>query len=128
MNIVENLMKKYGELLGRLDWISGLSPESCPGGLPASDREWRDLVNRIEAETARRSDSSDLPDKSDVRPLLDPYGIATATPETAANTLICLVHQATYLLRRQLKHLERTFLDEGGFTERLYRQRRGRRG
>lgn len=277
MNIVKNLMKKYGELLGRLDWISGLSPESCPGGLPASDREWRDLVNRIvlevrsfqremvemenppapgggllpehggyrkllgfqvativydgsrifcdrfvpkrsrthdqmvqaarsgrqniaegsmasatskktelkltnvakasleellldfedylrqeklpqwtkdspaamavrrryqgypagwfedvareiEAETARRSDLSDSSDKSDARPLLDPYGLATATPETAANTLICLIHQATYLLRRQLQNLEQTFLDQGGFTERLYRQRRGRRG
>jgi four helix bundle suffix protein len=41
----------------------------------------------------------------------------------AANTLICLIHQANYLLDQQLKRLERQFLDEGGFTERLYRAR-----
>jgi four helix bundle suffix protein len=60
-----------------------------------------------------RSDSSDLSDKSDW----------SDNPEVAANTLICLIHQATYLLRRQLEGLERQFLSEGGFTERLYRER-----
>jgi four helix bundle suffix protein len=44
-------------------------------------------------------------------------------PEVAANTLICLIHQATYLLRRQMEALEQTFLQEGGFTEKLYRAR-----
>ena len=44
-------------------------------------------------------------------------------PETAANTIICLICQATYLLDRQLKALEQQFLEEGGFTERLYQQR-----
>lgn len=46
------------------------------------------------------------------------------SPETAANTLICLIHQATYLLDQQLRALERRFLDDGGFTETLYRARR----
>jgi len=41
----------------------------------------------------------------------------------AANTAICLIHQANYLLDRQLGQLEKQFLDEGGFTERLYRER-----
>ncbi|MBU4453263.1 four helix bundle suffix domain-containing protein [Patescibacteria group bacterium] len=41
-------------------------------------------------------------------------------PENAANTAICLIHQATYLLRRQLLALEQQFLENGGFTERLY--------
>ena len=40
-----------------------------------------------------------------------------------ANTLICLINQATYLLNRQLQKLEQDFLSEGGFTERLYRAR-----
>ncbi len=40
--------------------------------------------------------------------------------ETAANTSICLIHQANYLLDQQLRQLERKFLEEGGFTERLY--------
>ena len=50
------------------------------------------------------------------------------SPEVAANTLICLIHQAAYLLNRQLTALERQFAAEGGFTERLYRVRSDRRG
>lgn len=43
--------------------------------------------------------------------------------ETAANTLICLIHQTNYLLDQQLHQLEERFLKEGGFTERLYQKR-----
>ena len=57
----------------------------------------------------------------------DPYGISTASAEVAANTLICLINQASFLLRRQLQRLEQQFLEEGGFTERLYRERQARR-
>lgn len=49
--------------------------------------------------------------------------IEDASPEVAANTMICLVHQANYLLDRQLRQLERRFLEEGGFTEKLYQTR-----
>lgn len=45
------------------------------------------------------------------------------TPEIAANTMICLIHQTNYLLDQQLRALEKEFLKEGGFTERLYRVR-----
>ena len=44
-------------------------------------------------------------------------------PEVAANTIICLIHQTNYLLDQQLRQLEKAFLQEGGFTERLYRAR-----
>lgn len=43
--------------------------------------------------------------------------------EVAANAVICLIHQANYLLDQQLRQLERQFLEEGGFTERLYKAR-----
>ncbi len=43
--------------------------------------------------------------------------------ELAANALICLIHQTNYLLDRQLKKLSEEFLDQGGFTERLYNKR-----
>ena len=46
-----------------------------------------------------------------------------APPETAANTLICLIHQANYLLDQQLRQLGKQFLEEGGFTEKLYHAR-----
>lgn len=79
------------------------------------------------SELSDKSDLSDLSDSSGTRDLLDPYGIATASPEVAANTLICLIHQAIYLLKQQLCTLERNFIAEGGFTERLYRVRSARR-
>ena len=44
-------------------------------------------------------------------------------PETSANAAICLIHQTNYLLDQQLRALEQEFLQEGGFTERLYRAR-----
>ncbi|RLE27075.1 MAG: four helix bundle protein [Acidobacteria bacterium] len=53
--------------------------------------------------------------------------IEKGSPETAANTMLCLVHQANYLLDRQLRSLEKAFVDQGGFSERLYRARSHRR-
>jgi len=46
-----------------------------------------------------------------------------SSPETAANAAVCLIHQTNYLLDQQLRALEKEFLKEGGFTERLYRVR-----
>ena len=40
-------------------------------------------------------------------------------PAVVANALICLIHQANYLLDRQIAALERDFIAEGGYTERL---------
>ena len=73
------------------------------------------------------SDLSDKSDVSDRSELLDPYGIADATPDVAANTLLCLINQAIYLLKRQIEKLEQNFVEEGGFTEKLYRVRTQRR-
>jgi restriction system protein len=49
--------------------------------------------------------------------------IEQSSPEIAANTMICLINQTNYLLDQQLRALEKDFLKEGGFTERLYRAR-----
>lgn len=38
--------------------------------------------------------------------------------------MLCAVNQAAYLLRRQMESQGRAFLEKGGFTENLYRQRR----
>ena len=48
-------------------------------------------------------------------------------PESAANCLICLIHQANFLLDQQLRSLEKDFLESGGFTERLYHARKARK-
>jgi restriction system protein len=54
--------------------------------------------------------------------------IQEASPDVAANTMVCLIHQTNYLLDRQLRALEAAFLQEGGFTERFYRTRTQARG
>ena len=53
--------------------------------------------------------------------------IENASPEIVANTMLCLINQANYLLDRQLKILEKEFLGNGGFTERLYKCRSTKR-
>lgn len=50
--------------------------------------------------------------------------IATRPPETIANMAIILINQADYLLFRQLERLERDFIENGGFSERMTRIRR----
>jgi four helix bundle suffix protein len=49
--------------------------------------------------------------------------IETGTAEAAANTVICLIHQANFLLDRQLQFLEKDFLEHGGIRERLTKAR-----
>ncbi len=51
--------------------------------------------------------------------------IEDSSPEIAANTIICLIHQTNYLLDQQKRSLEEQFMNEGGFTERMYRLRKG---
>jgi len=53
------------------------------------------------------------------------YGshIEEGDPETAANTIICLIHQTNYLLDQQIRQLEKAFIQEGGLRERMTRAR-----
>ena len=41
----------------------------------------------------------------------------------AANVIVGLIRVATYLLARQLRHLENAFVEEGGLRERMTRAR-----
>lgn len=52
------------------------------------------------------------------------YLTYTSSPEFFANCLICLIHQANYLLDRQIRVLESEFLKNGGISERLYQARK----
>jgi four helix bundle suffix protein len=49
--------------------------------------------------------------------------VENATLEVAANTMVCMVHQTNYLLDQFLHELKQTFLQDGRFTERLYKAR-----
>jgi len=51
----------------------------------------------------------------------------TRPPEIVANIIICLIHQSNYLLDRQLRRLEKDFLDKGGLKESTFKARVARR-
>lgn len=53
--------------------------------------------------------------------------VETRPPETIANIALCLMHQANYLIDRQLCRLEQDFLEQGGLRERMTRLRLARR-
>ena len=59
--------------------------------------------------------------------------VKTRPGETVANIAICLIHQANFLLDKQIARLEKDFLKDGGIRERMTKARlesreRGRRG
>lgn len=64
---------------------------------------------------------SESGDPSDPATQFGPYApyVCSEDPAVAANTLICLIHQANYLLNRQIAGLESKFIQEGGYSERL---------
>ena len=81
-----------------------------------------------EALAVRKRYLSDRSDKSDKSDRSDPYALLTASAEVAANTLICLINQASSLLRNQIRQLEQDFLAHGGIRERMTRARLEARG
>jgi restriction system protein len=81
-------------------------------------------------------DRPDQPDRSDPsdpqaqrRALHARYArwLDHADPAVRANTIICLIHQANYLLDQQLTALEQAFIEEGGYSEQLATARLARR-
>jgi restriction system protein len=59
--------------------------------------------------------------------MTDKTYIEGSPAEVAANALICLIHQTNFLLDQQLRQLEKQFLEQGGFTEKLYHARKSAR-
>lgn len=49
-------------------------------------------------------------------------------PEKAVNMMITLINQANYLVDQLITSLKEKHLNEGGLTEKLYRERKKRRG
>jgi four helix bundle suffix protein len=71
------------------------------------------------------TDPTDQTDPSDSKPYA--RWLNHAEPVVVANAIICLIHQANYLLDRQISALERGFVQEGGYSERLAAARIARR-
>jgi four helix bundle suffix protein len=70
------------------------------------------------------SDPSDLTDLSDSqRWTLYARWLEAEDPATRANAIICLIHQANFLLDRQIAALEAAFVEGGGYSEQLATER-----
>jgi four helix bundle suffix protein len=69
----------------------------------------------------KKADPSDRSDRTDPRVLWQPYApwLEHKDPAVAANALICLIHQANFLLDRQIAALERGIIQDGGYREQL---------
>jgi len=86
-------------------------------GLPqwAKDDPQAQAVREVGKD--HRTDRSEPTDRTDAE-AYTPW-LAHADSAVVANAIICLIHQANYLLDRQVAGLERQFIEEGGYSERL---------
>lgn len=73
-----------------------------------------------------RKDQPDGSDQTDMTELTDDQRAALYSrwldhtdPAIRANALICLIHQANFLLDRQITALEKAFVEGGGYSEQL---------
>ena len=74
-------------------------------------------------EDVRIREFRELRDFRDLTPNSPKPPILPQAPEVAANLLITIIHQAQFLLFRQMKALEEKFVKEGGYTENLFKKR-----
>jgi four helix bundle suffix protein len=102
-------------------------PQWAPDSPEAS--EVRSVPRRFREDRTDPSDRSDLTNLSDAErwALYAPW-LEHNDPAVRANTVICLIHQANYLLDRQIQALERQFVEGGGYSEQLAAARLAERG
>jgi len=75
------------------------------------------LEVRVVGKRLDRADLSDRADQADGAAYARWLGSKDSA--VVANALICLIHQANYLLDQQIAGLERLFVDGGGYSEQL---------
>ena len=85
-------------------------------------REVRE-IGRRRSDQSNRTDSDDRAHWALYAPWLEHKDSGVV-----ANTLICLIHQANYLLDQQIAALERSIIEHGGYREQLTAARLAERG
>jgi len=80
------------------------------------------FCDRFIAKRSRTHDQMVQAARSGVRNISEGSGAAATSRK-----MLCAVNQAAYLLMRQLESQGRTFVQSGGFTEKLYGARSQRR-
>jgi restriction system protein len=86
-------------------------------------RQWKkeDAETREVRAVGLRRDPTDRSDRTDPMDHRKRYShwLDAGDPAIVANTVLCLIHQANYLLDQQIAGLEREFVSAGGYTEQL---------
>jgi four helix bundle suffix protein len=110
---LEELLLDYEDYLRhrRLPQWAADGPEAS--AVRAVPRKWKNQ--------AAQSDLTDLSDSE--RAALYAQWLESPDAAVRANALICLIHQANFLLDRQIAALEAAFIDEGGYSEQLATER-----
>lgn len=91
----------------------------------------RDRLDRSDQTDRDRSDHADQWDLTKLNDhqrwqLYSPW-LDHPDPAVRANAVICIIHQANFLLDQQLDALEQRFIDEGGYSEQLATARLNKR-
>jgi four helix bundle suffix protein len=86
-------------------------------------REVRQVPLRLKKDGSAQTDLSDQQRWALYAPWLE-----HDDPAVRANAIICLIHQANFLLDRQIAALERNFVEKGGYSEQLATARLAFRG
>lgn len=86
--------------------------------------DYEDFLRQRRLRQWKKDDPESIRVRSDRSDKLD---WEKKTADEFANTMICLINQASFLLWKQLQRLEEDFKKNGGFTERLYNLRKTNR-
>lgn len=110
---LEELLLDYEDFL-RHRHLTQWTPD-CPEA-----KAVRDVPQRFRKTRPDQTDALDLNDLTDRQrwALYAPW-LEHDDPAVRANTLICLINQANYLLDRQIAALEKAFVKAGGYSEQL---------
>ncbi|NTV98643.1 MAG: four helix bundle protein [Chlorobiaceae bacterium] len=115
LRLVNAARSSLEELL--LDFEDFLRHRQLPQWAPDSP----EAIGVRSAGRAEQSHQSDQPlflQSDDIRYSLYARWLDHAEPSIRANTIICLIQQASFLLDRQIEALVRDLIEEGGYSER----------
>ncbi len=113
---LEELLLDYEDFLRHRRLAAWAPDDPAASAVRAVPRTFR----KDRADPSDQTDQSDLTDLSDAeRAALYSRWLDHADPAIRANALICLIHQANFLLDRQIAALEKAFVEGGGYSEQL---------
>jgi len=109
-----------------LDFEDFLRHRHLPQWAPdsAEAQAVRRVPAKFKKDQTNQSDPSNLTDLTDHKrwEFYAPW-LEHDDSSIRANAVICLIHQANYLLDQQIAALEKSFVEEGGYSEQLAAQR-----